>query len=83
MAAEGLFNMMHLESGIKVDLIIRRSDEFRRVEVERRTAVNLANIQTRIVSREDLKLSKLVWARRVHGQAISAAALEARTEYVG
>jgi len=63
LAAQGLFNMMHLESGIKVDLIVRRTDEFRRVEFERRASVNFATIQTWIVSREDLILSKLVWAR--------------------
>src|SRR5882672_172163 len=63
LAIEGLFNMMHLESGIKVDLIVRRADEYRRVEFERRTRVTFASIQTWIVSREDLMLSKLVWAR--------------------
>ena len=63
LAAEGLFNMMHLESGIKVDLIVRRADEYRRVEFERRTCVNFAGIRTWIVSREDLMLSKLVWAK--------------------
>jgi hypothetical protein len=63
LACEGLFNMMHLQSGIKVDLIVRRSEEYRRVEFERRTRVNFAGLQTWIVSREDLMLSKLVWAR--------------------
>jgi len=63
LAAEGLFNMMHLESGIKVDLIIRRDEEYRRVEFERRAPINFASIRTWIVSREDLMLSKLVWAR--------------------
>jgi hypothetical protein len=62
-ASESLFNMMHLESGIKVDLIVRRSDEYRRVEFERRSPVDFAGIRTWIVSREDLMLSKLVWAR--------------------
>ena len=54
---------MHLESGIKVELIIRKTDEYRRVEFERRSRVDFAGIQTWIVSREDLILSKLVWAQ--------------------
>ena len=59
---ERLFNLMHLESGIKVDLIVRKSADYRQVEFGRRTPVTLAGVSTWIVSREDLILSKLVWA---------------------
>ncbi len=61
--AQRLFNLMHLESGIKVDLIIRKDAEYRQVEFARRQPVNLAGVETWIVSREDLILSKLSWAR--------------------
>ena len=61
--AESIFNLMHLASGIKVDLIVRKVAPYRRLEFSRRQAVDLAGIQTWIVSREDLILSKLVWAR--------------------
>jgi hypothetical protein len=61
--SERLFNMMHLGSGIKVDLVIRKSSEFRRREFERRQRAMLGPVDTWIVSREDLILSKLVWAR--------------------
>lgn len=57
------FNLLHLESGIKVDLIVRQSSEFRRLEFERRIPVQVAGVRTWIASREDLILSKLVWAR--------------------
>jgi hypothetical protein len=60
--AERLFNLMHLESGIKVDLIVRKSSEYRLLEFTRRRAVEVAGVRTWIVSREDLALSKLVWA---------------------
>ena len=53
---------VHLESGVKVDFIVRKSDEFRQVEFARRKPVAIANVQTWIVSCEDLILSKLVWA---------------------
>jgi Nucleotidyl transferase AbiEii toxin, Type IV TA system len=61
--SERLFNLMHLESGIKVDLIVRKSSEYRQVEFARRQAVTFATLRTWIVSPEDLILSKLVWAR--------------------
>jgi hypothetical protein len=56
------FNLMHLASGIKVDLIIRKASEYRQVEFARRRAVTFAGVKTWIVTREDLILSKLVWA---------------------
>jgi hypothetical protein len=60
--SERMFNLMHLESGVKVDFIVRKSAEFRQVEFARRQPVAIAGIRTWIVSREDLILSKLVWA---------------------
>lgn len=62
-ASQRLFNLMHYGSGIKVDLIVRKSSPYRVVEFERRHKVELAGVETWIVSREDLILSKLVWAR--------------------
>jgi hypothetical protein len=60
--AERMFNLLHLESGVKVDFIVRKSSQFRQVEFARRQPVSIAGIRTWIVSREDLILSKLVWA---------------------
>jgi hypothetical protein len=59
---ERMFNLMHLQSGIKVDFIIRKASEYRQLEFARRQAVAIAGIRTWIVSREDLILSKLVWS---------------------
>lgn len=61
--SQRLFNLMHYASGIKVDCIVRKSSEYRLTEFARRRRVALADVQTWIVSREDLILSKLVWAR--------------------
>jgi hypothetical protein len=60
---EQMFNLMHLASGIKVDLIVRKAAPYRQLEFSRRQSVDLAGTRTWIVSREDLILSKLVWAR--------------------
>src|ERR1044072_8836867 len=62
-AAERLFNVLHFDSGIKVDLIVRKTTEYRQVEFARRKRIDLPGAATWIVSREDLLLSKLVWAR--------------------
>ena len=61
--SERLFNLMHFGSGIKVDLIVRKSSEYRALEFSRRRHVSMGRVETWIVSREDLILSKLAWAR--------------------
>ena len=53
-----IFNLMHLTSGVKVDLIVRKDSEYRHVEFARRKSVDLAGVSTWITSREDLILSK-------------------------
>ncbi len=60
---ERLFNLMHFESGLKIDLIVRKSSPYRRVEFDRRQRVILGTLPLWIVSREDLVLSKLDWMR--------------------
>jgi len=62
-ASQRIFNLMHLESAIKVDLIVRKDSDYRKIEFARRQAVEVAGVRTWITSREDLILSKLVWAR--------------------
>lgn len=57
------FNLMHLKSGIKVDLIIRKASEYRQVEFARRREIDFSGVKTWIATREDLILSKLVWAK--------------------
>lgn len=61
--SQRLFNLMHFDTGIKVDLIVRKDAEYRQVEFARRQAVQMHGVKTWIVSREDLILSKLVWAK--------------------
>ena len=56
-------NVIHLPTVVKIDLIPRKPGEYRRTEFERRQRVNFAGIDLWIVSREDLILSKLDWAR--------------------
>lgn len=58
------WNIIHLPSVVKIDLIPRKDTPYRRVEFERRRRVDLAGVSLWIVSVEDLILSKLEWSRQ-------------------
>ena len=60
---ERMFNIIHSEAVIKVDFIIRKSAEYRVVEFARRQRLMVADFEISLVSREDLILSKLLWAK--------------------
>lgn len=62
-ATAGMFNIVHLDSVVKVDFIIRKNEPYRKAEFARRAAVDLPGFRVWIVSKEDLILSKLLWAR--------------------
>lgn len=66
--SQRLFNLMHHATGIKVDLIVRKSSEYRQVEFSRRKNIEMNGVETCIVSREDLILSKLVWAKDANSE---------------
>jgi hypothetical protein len=68
LANESIFNLIHHESVIKVDCIIRKSSEYRRLEFERRQKISIRDFTTFIVSKEDLIISKLSWAKDSHSE---------------
>jgi len=57
------WNVIHLPSLVKIDLIPRKNTVYRRAEFERRQRVELAGVDLWIVSIEDLILSKLEWSQ--------------------
>lgn len=61
-AKQTLVNVIHNEFIVKVDLIVRRDNEFSRIEFERRKPVEIDETKIWIVSKEDLIISKLYWA---------------------
>lgn len=67
-AHESVFNLIHHESVIKIDFIVRKRDEYRQVEFERRQKVAVLDFTTYIVSKEDLIISKLWWAKDSHSE---------------
>lgn len=59
----GMFNIIHNQQVIKVDLIVRKDDPYRKLEFDRRQQVEMDGTVVWIVSPEDLILSKLFWAK--------------------
>jgi len=68
LAHESIFNLIHQDSVIKVDCIIRKRSEYRHLEFERRQRISILDFTTFIVSKEDLIISKLVWAKDSHSE---------------
>ncbi len=65
---KGMFNLIHEDSIIKVDCIVRKDAPYRRAEFERRQRIRIEDFDTWIVSKEDLIVSKLDWARDSHSE---------------
>jgi len=55
------FNIIHLEHAFKVDLWVRKGEEFARESFDRRQRVTMFERQVLISSAEDTILSKLQW----------------------
>lgn len=58
-----IFNLVHYQKVVKVDMIVRKESAYRRTEFDRRRQIRVGDLTTWIVSKEDLILSKLSWAR--------------------
>jgi len=58
-----IFNLIHLETGFKVDLIIKKRRQFSQVEFERRGKGRFLGTTRWFTSPEDVILIKLEWAK--------------------
>ena len=59
----GMFNLIHKEYAFKVDFIIRKETEFQDSCFKRCREVRLEDYTARMISREDLVIAKLLWAK--------------------
>ena len=57
------FNIIHSQAVIKVDFIIRKKEEYRKIEFDRKQTIRILDNEINIVSKEDLVISKLYWAK--------------------
>jgi hypothetical protein len=58
-----MFNLIHEDSITKVDFIVRKHSPYRLAEFQRRQRIRIEDFTTWIVSKEDLIISKLDWAK--------------------
>jgi hypothetical protein len=58
-----MFNVVHLETGFKVDLIMRKSRPFSQIEFSRRQQVTYLGRSRWFATAEDVILAKLEWAK--------------------
>jgi hypothetical protein len=65
---QSLFNVIDLETGWKVDLIIRKFRPFSEEEFRRRQEVNLHGTALFLASAEDVVISKLEWSKLAKSQ---------------
>jgi hypothetical protein len=63
LALRTMFNVVDVESGWKIDLIIRKDRPFSEAEFARRTECVLGATRLPVATVEDLVLAKLEWAR--------------------
>lgn len=56
------FNLIHNESIIKVDMILRKNEEYRICEFLRKQKIEIFSNEVYICTKEDLIISKLIWS---------------------
>ncbi len=65
---KSLFNLVHFDRAVKVDLIVRKDSDYRREEFRRRRRLPVDGFAVWVVAPEDLILSKLSWAKDSHSE---------------
>lgn len=90
LSRRSMFNVMDMQTGWKIDFIIRKTRPFSIVEFERRQAARLFDVETFVASPEDVILAKLEWAAMSGSERqisdvmgmIAAKRIELDTEYL-
>lgn len=60
---QSIFNIIHYQTIVKIDFIVRKDSPYRQLEFERRIKKIIADFTLWVVSPEDLIISKLFWAK--------------------
>jgi hypothetical protein len=61
LSKKSMFNIIHFNSGFKIDLIIRKNTPFEKIVFNRRNIESIHNRKIPISTPEDIILSKLLW----------------------
>lgn len=65
---KGMFNVIDHRSGLKMDFIVRKDTEYRRLEFSRKIRKLLEDIPVWMVSPEDLIISKIEWIQQLQSE---------------
>ena len=66
---KGMFNVIDWKSGMKIDFIVRKNDDFQRTEFSRRQQKRiLPDVICWVISPEDLIVAKLLWIQQLFSQ---------------
>ncbi len=60
---QGMFNLIHREYTVKIDFILRKNSDFQNAAFGRKQKVKIEGNTLWFISREDLILAKLLWAK--------------------
>jgi hypothetical protein len=63
-----MFNVMNFATGMKVDFITRKPNAFEAAKFSRRRRSKIGEVEFWVISKEDLILSKLWWAKDSHSE---------------
>lgn len=63
-AGKFMFNVIHQETAFKIDLVIKKSDEYQQTAFERRQKKDFYGKEIFVITLEDLIISKLLWAKK-------------------
>lgn len=64
----GQFDVVHGNSGVKIDFWVRKPDEFERNKFKRNRMITIGKMKIPAVSAEDLMLTKLVWCKEIRSE---------------
>ena len=63
-----MFNIIHNEKIIKVDLIIAKDTDYEKAKFQHKLTKHMEGVNLSLISPEDLILSKLLWAKDSHSE---------------
>ena len=63
-----MFNVIHIETAFKIDCVPKKTGDFQQSVFDRRERTDYYGKEIWIISKEDLILSKLWWAKNTHSE---------------
>lgn len=61
---KNMFNLLHQTKIVKIDCVLRKDDEFQKLAFSNRRKIRFTDFDIWTISRDDLILSKLNWAKK-------------------